>query len=571
MTLSTFSRSHPVLILALSGLLSAPLFAQSDLPALSLSQLNRPASWQLAGAIATKPDGSLKIVPTDRVTGSGVLVGGRDPLTLTTPTDDFRMRFDLLMTTGTDASVSLPTGQTLSFRQDRDLARLLKAPGLWQTLELWYRTGRGNSPAMLEKLTLNGVMVREGQLLTGKASGPVALMAPSGTVAVRNVGYRVLSARNVAQWSGPLSYTIYEGETSKRDELAGKTVLKQDTTAMVNYEVAYGQPRRYSILFTGKLNALQAGDYQFDLHQGGIAGLWIDGKEIIPATYHDLSQPETRPAALTAGPHEIQVFFTRSWARPGLGLYVSQAGTRPQPLHTLASLPEPDPVGVISVTPETKSQLIRSFVQMPGEKTKRTHSLSVGSPGGYHYTLDLNQMALLQAWKGNFANVTEMWHERGEPQLLSPLGTTVYLPAQPALLVLTNDNTPWPDSISENSLHYKELTVDKQGAPTITYELAGLTVTDAIRTRQNGLETDGLVRTLSLTGSPDGTPFCRVAAGSSIEEVSKGLYAINDRSYYIQFDPKANVKLRQSSGKQELLLPVPMKNGVGLVAYAIIF
>lgn len=547
--------------LSLIWLLTSPLFAQSELPVLPLSQLNRPATWQLVGAVAPRPDGTLKTVP-----GTTVLVGSRDPLTLAVPTDDFRMRFEMLTTPGADVSLTLPTGQTLSFGQTRDLARLLKAPGLWQTVELWYKTGKANRSATLEKLVLNGVTVREGQVLTGRESGPVSVMASGGTTAIRNVGYRVMSPRSVAQWSGPLSYTIYEGENGKRSDLTDKKILKQDTTATLNYEVAYGQPRRYSVLFSGKLNALQAGDYQFDLRQGGIAGLYVDSREVIPPTYHDLGQPETRTVSLTAGLHEMYVFFTRSWARPGLGLFVSQVGTRPQPLHALASLPDPDPVGIISVTPATKSELIRSFVQMPGEKTKRTHSLSVGSPGGYHYTLDLNQMALLQAWKGDFANVTEMWYERGEPQLLTPLGAVVRLPAQSALMVLTNENTAWPDSLSDNTLRYKGLTVDKQGVPTVSYELAGLTVSDAIQSQN-----DALVRTLSLTGTPDGTAYCRIAAGMSLEEVGKGLYAVNDRSYYVRFDPKAKVKLRQSNGKQELLLPVEMKNRSGSVQYSIVF
>ncbi|HLL95852.1 MAG TPA: hypothetical protein VK404_12810, partial [Spirosoma sp.] len=219
-----------------------------------------------------------------------------------------------------------------------------------------------------------------------------------------------------------------------------------------------------------------------------------------------------------------------------------------------------------SVAPEAKPELIRSFVQLPGEKTKRTHSLSVGSPTGLHYTVDLNQMALLQAWKGDFANVTEMWYERGEPQLLEPMGATVRLPVQTPLMVLASETTEWPDSVGENVLRYKGLTVDKQGVPTITYEMAGLAVTDAIRP-----DGDALTRTLSLTGSPGGgVAYCRIAAGSSLEEVGKGTYAVNDRSYYVRFDPKAKVKLRQSKGKQELLIPVTMKNGTGSVQYAIV-
>ncbi|MDB5242085.1 MAG: hypothetical protein JWP57_2710 [Spirosoma sp.] len=547
--------------LFLGGLLSAPLFAQSDLPVLPLTQVNRPAGWQLAGALSSNPDGTLKTT-----TGNNILVGTRDPLTLANPTDDFQMRFEMLTTPNTTISLMLPTGQALSFGQTHDIARLLKAPGLWQTVEFLYKVGKTNSPATLEKLVINGVTVREGQLLTGKAAGPVAVLATGGTAAIRNVGYRVMSPRTVAQWSGPLSYTIVEGQfIGSREEAQKKKVLKQDTTALLNYEVSYGQPRQYTIFFSGKLNALQTGDYRFELNRGGQGGVWIDGKEVIPIDHRELGQPSIGNAKLTAGPHDVQVFFSRSWFRPGLGLFVSQAGTRPQPLHALSSLPEPDPIGVISVTPETKSELIRSFVQLPGEKTKRTHSLSVGSPTGIHYTVDLDQMALLQAWKGDFANVTEMWYERGEPQLLEPMGAKVRLPVQTPLMVLANETTEWPDSVGENVLRYKGLTVDKQGAPTINYELAGLAVTDAIRP-----EGDALVRTLSLTGSSSGVPYCRIAAGSSLEEVGKGTYAVNDRSYYVRFDPKAKVKVRQSKGKQELLLPVTMKNGAGSVQYSIV-
>ncbi len=549
-------------VLSLSWLLSATVYAQSDLPTLPLSQINRPNGWQFVGSVATGPDGSsVKTKP-----GNAVLVGTNQPLTLVTPTDDFRLRFDLLMTPNADVSIGLPVGQPIQIDRSPALSRLLKAPGLWQTVELWYKTGGAKGPATLEKLVLNGVTVREGELLMGKATGPITLKAANGTVAVRNVGYRAMSPRDVARWSGPLSYTIYEGENGKRADLAGKKVLKQDTTAAINYEVAYGQPRRYSILFTGKMDALQAGDYQFELNNGGIAGLWIDGKNIVPETYHDLGQPSVAKTTLTAGPHDVLLFFTRSWARPGLGLFVSQAGTRSQALHALTSLPEPDPVGVISVVPEAKPQLVRSFVQMPGEKTKRTHSLSVGSPAGVHYTLDLNQMALLQAWKGNFADVTEMWYERGEPQLLSPMGTTVRLPTQPALMILTNEDMTWPDSVDENRLQYKGLLLDKQGFPTIEYGMGGATVTDIVRP-----EGDALVRTLSVNGSPSGAPYCRVAAGTSVEEIGKGLYAVNDRSYYVRVDPKAKVKMRQSAGKQELLLPVAMKDGKGTVQYSIVF
>ncbi len=568
MLLNTISILRRTAVLVLGGLLSAPLYAQGDLPAIAPSQLTLPKGWQLAGSVSPAADGA-SMRPQS---GNTVLTGSGAPLTLLTPTDDFRLRFNLMTTSNADVVVTLPTGQAINLGKTPEMTRIMKAPGLWQTVDIWYKKAGSTGRSVLEKLALNGVTIREMQTLSNAALGPLTIASATGPIAVRNIGYRVMMPRKVAQWSAPLSYTIVEGQfIEDRENARTRKVLKQDTTSILSYEVSYGQPRQYTILFTGKLNALQTGDYRFDLDQGGVGGLWIDGKPVIPTSHRELGQTATGNTTLTAGPHTVEVYFSRSWFRPGLGLFVSQAGTRPQPLHAPASLPEPDPVAVISVNPDftnpmNQVQRIRSFVQMPGEKNKRTHTISVGSPTRMHYTVDLDQMALLQVWKGDFANVTEMWYERGEPQLLMPLGETVYMPGQTPLMVLGNESAAWPDSVSENTLQYKGMKVDKQGTPTMEYKIAGTTVMDAIKP-----DGDALTRTLTLTGSPSGTLYCRLAAGTSVEEVSKGLYAVNDHSYYIRVDPKANAKLRQSSGKQELLLPVNMKNGNGLVQYSIVY
>ena len=568
MSLTTVSILRRTAVFVLGVLLSASVQAQGDLPAVDPSKLTLPKGWQLAGSVSPTPDGS-SMRPKS---GNSVLTGSGAPLTLLTPTDDFRLRFNLMTTANADVVLTLPTGQTINLGNTPEVSRLMKAPGLWQTVEVWYGTEGSTGRSVLEKLVLNGVTVREMQTLSNNKLGPLTIASSTGPVAVRNIGYRVMMPRKVAQWSTPLSYTIVEGQyIEDRENARTRKILKQDTTSMLNYEVSYGQPRQYTILFTGKLNALQTGDYRFDLDQGGVGGLWIDGKPVIPTSHRELGQTATGNTTLTAGPHTVEVYFSRSWFRPGLGLFVSQAGTRPQPLHAPTSLPEPDPVAVISINPDFNNPMnqvrrIRSFVQMPGEKTKRTHSMSVGSPTRIHYTVDLDQMALLQVWKGDFANATEMWYERGEPQLLTPLGETVLMPGQTPLMVLANESAAWPDSASENTLQYKGMKVDKQGTPTMEYKLAGTTVVDALKP-----DGDALTRTLTLTGTPSGTLYCRLAAGASMEEVGKGLYAVNDRSYYIRIDPKANAKMRQSSGKQELLMPVDMKNGAGTIQYSIVF
>lgn len=549
-------------------LLTAPVLAQTTanaLPRLATDPLTLPGNWKRAGSVLVSPAQST--MKTGQ--GSTLLIGtAGQALTLVPKATDFALQIEMVMTPGALAQLTLPSGQLVPLTD----ARLNKATGLWQKVDVRYRAATASLPPVLERLSINGVTVREGQTLPrSAANGPVTLTVQNGSVALRNVGFRGLNNRRVANWAGPVNYAIYEGETLTKSGLASKTPIKKDTTSAISFESAYGvKPRNYTLLFTGKLNVADAATYQFDLDYGGRARLFVDGNEVITGDYKDLGQQMSVEIPLTAGNHDVEVIFGRAWQRPGLGLFVSLPDTRPQALHTLMSLPEPDPVSVISVLADAKPTLIRSFVQLPGEKLKRTHSLSVGTPAGMHYTLDLNQMALLQVWKGDFADVTEMWYERGEPQLLKPLGASVLLAPATALMVMSDPNMAWPDSVSETILQYKGLSLDKQGMPTTEYSLGGATVTDAITVGNPG--SSSLTRTLTLKGSANGPVVCRLAAGSKIEEVSPGLYAVNDRSYYIRLNPaetsgRPKPELRTINGKQELRVPV--KNGN--VVYEIIY
>ena len=543
--------------------IGTPLLAQSDLPVVDLATLIT-ANAQQTGGIAGIDGSGIRAKP-----GTGVLIySGGAPLTMTTQAGDFAMRFDVLLTNGTDAVLTLPSGDNIDLNHSRDIAPLLKSPGLWQTIYLAYRAGTTKAAPMLEKLTVNGVTVREGQTLAGKGAGkPVQLITQRGSAAVRNLGVRALANRDVARWAGPLTYKLYKEAAETRESLTGKTPLKTDTVSRVSYDVAYGQPGNFSIFFDGKLAVAAAGEYQFDLHTGGFGGLWIDGKQLVATDRRYLGTPETRTVPLTAGLHDVQVLFSRSWPRPGLGLYVSQAGTRPQALQADGSLPEFAPVGQVLIAADAKPTLIRSFIQMPGEITKRTHSLSVGSRTGLHYSVDLNQMALLMAWKGDFADATDMWYERGEPQLIHPDGTTIYPAPRTALAVLPNATTAWPDSVGDNVLQYKGISLDKDGSPSIDYTMNGTTIRDQIRPTGTALS-----RTLTLGGTaPTSQLYCRLAAGKTLEEVAKGLYAVDDRSYFVRFDPKAAVSVRQSGGKQELIMPISMSGGKATVQYSLEF
>jgi hypothetical protein len=558
----SFTMLKSVSLLSVGVLLASALLAQTptDLPSISAEKLQRPANWQLIGGASATPDQpTLTTKP-----GNALLLGQPgEPINLLKTGSDFSLRFEIMMPANATVQLILPAGQPIALNIP-EFTRLMKASGLWQTIEINYRAATPKQAANLSRLAINGVTVREGQTLIGvsNTASSAQLSATTGVVAVRNVAGRMMNNRNIAQWSGPLSYTIFKGDMWKRDDITPKAeVLKTGTTDALNYEVAYGRGQRYTILYTGKLNLTEPGECLFALNFGGVTDLRIDGKELIAPTFKDLGNPTSGRTTLSSGLHTAEVLFTRTWPRPGLGLFVSLPDTRPQPLHTMASLPEPDPVGAIAVEPDAAPVLLRSFIQLPGEKTKRTHSLSVGTPAGVHFSYDLNQMALLQTWKGNFADMTEMWYERGEPQLLQTLGTTVLLPAQPAMAQLADEQTAWPDSLAENILKYKGLTVDKNNLPVIEYTLAGTSVTDAIRPIANGL-----TRTISLAGTPTGALICRVAANAQLEDLGKGLYNVGDGQYYIRLDPKLKPRLRTIGGRQELLVAVK-----GTVSYEVVF
>jgi len=562
----------------LLGCLCAGLFglatdtcAQADLPRLDLATLRIPANWQRAGGVSVSPDSPA--LKTRAGSESMLISSGKEPITLATPVSDFALRFDVLMTPGATVQLQLPNGEAIDLTTARDITPLLKSAGLWQTIRLDYRANSGLMGPALERLLVNGVVVREGYKLTRSApgSGPVQLMAAAGAVAVRDVGFRALENRSVASWAGPVRYKLYGESIETREGLAGKTPVKSDTVSQISYNVSFGRSGRFATLFEGKLNVPAAGDYQFDLVMGGVAGLWVDGKPVIPMVYDELGAVKTHLMPLTAGVHNVEVMYSRSWPRPGLGLFISQEATRPQALHAAGSLPEFSPPGQVTVQPEAKSTLVRSFIQLPGEKNKRTKALSVGNANGMHYAVDLSQMALLMAWKGDFADVTQMWYERGEPQLLKPMGTVIMPSPRPAFALLPNANTAWPDSLTEEALNYGGLVLAKDGSPTMEYTMAGLTVRERLSPTANKLDHLFTITGNLTNAGQTQSLYCRLAAGKNIEEVAKGLFAIDDRSYYIRVDPKASLTLRQQGPQQELMMPVALKNGAVTVQYAIEF
>jgi hypothetical protein len=221
------------------------------------------------------------------------------------------------------------------------------------------------------------------------------------------------------------------------------------------------------------------------------------------------------------------------------------------PLHdTTVEMSEDNP---ITVKTNGKPYLLRSFLNY-GDK-KLTHVISAGYPNQLNYSYDLKQGALIQVWRGEFLDVTDMWHERGEPQLAKPLGSVIPLSDAPALAVLSSADATWADSIAFDDFHNEGYTLDENRFASFSYSVNNMHVTDKI----SAANATSLVRQLNISNAPANL-YCRIANADKIEIIAKGLYAIAGKSFYINIADSFKPQVRQTSKGQELIVALPANN-----------
>jgi hypothetical protein len=557
------------------ALFGQPTADYTVVPLTDLSAFEAPmGSWKVTSQVTMNPTNTNPLVISVQ-SGSGTLVGAAGS-TLSTKArmQDMRLRLDFMLSPGARAYITLPGGQrvllseggvinetnasTSGFIGQVPVQNAARTAGLWQTMELAYDASTETQPTMarLNSLVLNKVVVQQSVYLPLKsaitAAEPLTLEVVAGTVAFRNIGYQLLANRKTLAVAD-ITYKLYKDawDTPNPSKLE-----REGPTRYITQELGSGM-REFHVVFDGEMIVGEAGNYTFSLAQSGPrARLSIDGKDVLTVGESTSQDRHTSQANLSAGKHRFQLNYSRfPWRRPALGLSVYSAGVRPYDLTALSSLPVPEPKPYIGVVPEGKPEMVRSFVQYDNEKVKRTHVLSVGSPNGWHYTMDLNRGALLQGWRGQFADVTEMWYERGEPQLLSTAGLTTLVSGQSSYAMLSAPSAAWPDSSDLNYLGYR---LNADGTPSIRYAIAGTTLTDFIAAEEQGLN-----RTLTLAEKAASPVYVLLGAGDEIIQVEKGLYRVDNR-YYVRVDKKAKVTTRTSAGKQELMMAVD-----GTVSYSL--
>ena len=431
------------------------------------------------------------------------------------------------------------------------------APGLWQHMEISFQAPRfdtkGNktADARFIYVKLNGVTLHENINVDGptisasfedeKPYGPLMIQGDHGTFAIKNIKYAAQDDLNVDLHD--ISYQYFEKSATT---LAEAKTTKPNLQGKINALDSRLAPARdkFLLVFDGKMNIPAADSYTFSSLFSGTGSLEIDGKKVLEAKDLFLNgSPVMGTTALKAGEHTFKFWIHKDldWARPGLSLYIEKTNSKSIALHAAASMPDRSPAPLIAVKAESGPEMIRSF--MNHNNRKLTHVVSVGDPAQVHYAYDLLQGGILQAWKGDFLNTTDMWHERGEPQTATPLGAPIVLAGNCPIYEKT---TP-KDSITD--YQYKGYTLSA-GVPTFSYTYKTLSIKDKIQPEGKGLK-----RSITVSGEGKEKTMIRIAQGSSITPLGKGLYSISNQSYFVQIPADLFPKIENFLGQQVLLLP----------------
>ncbi|MCF0053655.1 DUF1080 domain-containing protein [Dyadobacter sp. LJ53] len=452
-----------------------------------------------------------------------------------------------------------------------------KAPGLWQNIKISYQAprfdanGKKTSNAVFLSIVLNGVTIHENVEVSGPtrgsltgedvAMGPIRIQGDHGSLAIKNI-----IINNFDKKPGTLSeltYKTYYGALSETEDLSKLTAAETGKSEALSWEILK-ENNNYSYVYTGRYNAPTEGEYNFRLQASGNSYLKIDGKYVIDAAWKSNNEFREGKVNLKAGDHTIEIFNNKKdgWMRPVLGLWVNGPGFREVAYHTKSSAMAGgvnDPI-LISAGTNNVTRSFMDFKKGKGKGQRVVHAVSVGSPSNLHYTYDLDKGAVLQVWRGEFLDATPMWHDRGDGSS-RPRGSVTLLGDD--MILGKSAKGKWQADTTGSGYRPKGYVLDDQDVPTFQYQAFGSTVTDYISVNNNQF-----FERIIKVNNPAKDLVAKLADGTNIEKIADGLYAVDNKSYYIQLtDKSVKPEIRSADGMQELLVPVTN----GEVKYSILF
>lgn len=442
-------------------------------------------------------------------------------------------------------------------------------PGIWQNLELTYLPATSSSPALLVACYLNDNLVYYQQPLgqDTTAAGGLNLELRSGTMSVTNLrshdqagkSSSVASDGSVDLNMPLIHYAYYDLDDEARTftDWEGAEPTKQGFISRFDLGAIREKTRGYAIRFEGELDVPKSGEYTFHLRSPAHTALYFDGEAVVHLGDDTEGIDREGTVQVGEGRHRVRLDHFQQTGWNHLQLKFSVDG---QERKSLNEMPEGRAVATprsretMPVETDERPYLLRSFLNFPNARiydytAKRTHVINVGEAEGPHYSYDLKNGSLLQVWRGGFVDASEMWNDRGEPQVVRALGPAIFFDGRPQW---SEDASGWPDSLAE--FHHRRYELDDSGRPTFffAFDDAG-EVSDRLVPTPAGLE-----RTLT-NASMDETLLTSVASAANIRETAPGTFELVDPGLNVQILELASGGLRLLSGEgtQRLVAELP--------------
>ena len=440
-----------------------------------------------------------------------------------------------------------------------------KAPGLWQHLYVKFTApvfdslGNKLSDARFDKVLLNGMLIHENVSLSGPtrasvsgnevARAPLMIQGDHGNVAFRNIFYKRFFSEQVAL--SELEYKYYQTEMIQSlphyDTLE---VFEQGSVDSFSIDKIAKREDYFGIVFTGTITTPIEGGYIFHTVSDDGSKLFIDGKMVVSNDFNHGMERQSGMIELTKGVHDLRVdYFNNQWGR-GLAVLYEGPEISYQPLNSIYTEKSKRSMDTLKLIPGAMPELIRCFVNY--KDTKRTHAISVGSEKGIHFSVDMRNGALLKSWRGEFADVSNMWRNRGEAQLVIPLAVAIDLPDGSIAAILPNAEAPYPND-SPGELKPLGYALDKHGNPRFEYKVEDAKISDLYQVSK---DLEKLERTIVIEPNGVENLYTRIAVTDYIELLDNGLYNIGGEFYLELLTPDPTPIIRKVDGNDEMLFPI---------------
>ncbi len=442
-----------------------------------------------------------------------------------------------------------------------------RAPGLWQNYNILFRAPRFDSDgnktanAKFEHVYLNGHLVQKdvevplptrAHMLAGEKSfGPLMIQGDHGQVAFREIKYKKMGSDTVT--ISNIRYKMFDRKMDYIPDFDTMTVTKSGIAKNFDkLEDLAGQQDGFALIFDADIDIPKDGEYLFTTMIDDGGDLYIDDKLLV----HNLGEPgmgiERGLMNLTKGQHALKLtYFEEVWSARAI-VYVEGPEMPSRALASTDIVKERQSRGntrnSLLVDAIDGVEIVRGYINHKDKK--ETHALSVGDPSNIHYSYDLVDGTLLRAWRGDFADVTNMWQNRGQSQLLMARNATVEFDDGVPFAELSSESGKWPTD-RPTAYKNKGYRIDASGRPIFLSSYEDIEIEDTVKPSTGG----NLQRNVKIGKGTGESIWMSASKAKSIKEIEEGLISVN-ADYYIKLPKGSSYTIRQNGGQDQLLLSI---------------